>query len=370
MTFLEEMRTYDGLDLTCFFDDVTDQKILEILDQPNISAYDYLALLSPAAERHLEVMAVRANRDTVKHFGRTMQLFTPMYIANYCVNQCVYCGFNHKNKMQRVRLSQAEIDAEGTVIAQTGLKHVLVLTGESEAHSSLTYILDAVETLKRHFTSIGIEIYPLTEEKYRQAIAVGVDSMTIFQEVYDAAIYKELHLAGPKRDYAFRLDAPERACRAGMRSVNIGALLGLNDWRKEAFFTGVHADYLQRRYGAAEIAVSMPRLRPSAGGFPPRVDVTDHNLVQYITAYRIFMPRSGITLSSRESATLRNHLAKLGVTKMSGGVTTAVGGHTKGEEAGQFDIADGRSVDEMAEMLYRAGYQPIYKDWQGLYESV
>lgn len=370
MTFLNAMEAYRDLDTDTFFAGITDQMILDILNQPKLSARDYLALLSPAAESHLEAMAARARRDTIRNFGRTMQLFTPMYIANYCVNQCVYCGFNRGNQLKRVKLSQAEIAAEGEMIAKTGLKHVLILTGESQAHSPLDYILDAVETLKAYFTSISIEIYPLEEAAYKRAIAAGVDGMTIFQEVYDASVYRQLHLAGPKTNYAFRLDAPERACRAGMRSVNIGALLGLNDWRREAFFTGLHADYLQRKYSGVEIAVSMPRMRPSVGGYPPRVIVSDKNLVQYIAAYRIFMPRGGITLSSRESVQLRDNLAKLGVTKMSGGVTTAVGGHTKGEEVSQFDISDGRSVAEMAEMLYKQGYQPVYKDWQGLYESV
>lgn len=368
MTFLEELQKYQALDYQKFYASLKDVDIGVILDKPKITAYDYLALLSPLAQKHLEAIAVRANRDTIQNFGRTMQLFTPMYIANYCINQCIYCGFNHENQLKRVKLNMAEIVEEGRKIAETGLKHILLLTGESPIHSSFEYILEATETLKQFFTSISIEVYPFREEEYKKAVSAGVDGMTLFQEVYDSGIYQELHLAGPKRDYAFRLDAPERACRAGMRSVNIGALLGLNDWRKEAFFTGLHADYLQHNYSSVEIAVSMPRLRPSMGGFPPRVIVEECDIVQYIMAYRIFMPRAGITLSSRESEVLRNHLTRLGVTKMSAGVTTAVGGHTKGEEASQFDIADNRSVASMSAMLYKQGYQPIYKDWQGLYE--
>lgn len=368
-TFGEEMRNYRALDTEAFFARVTDRDVFDVLDKPKLDAMDYLTLLSPRAQLHIEAIAARANADTVRNFGRTMQLFTPMYIANYCDNHCVYCGFNRENKVGRVKLTPEEIAAEAEAIARTGLRHILILTGESQKYSPLDYILDAVEILKRYFTSIGIEIYPLGDDGYLRAVRAGVDSMTLFQETYDADVYDELHLAGPKKNYAYRLDAPERACRAGMRSVNIGALLGLDDWRKEAFFTGMHADYLQRKYPGAEIAVSTPRMRPSAGGYPPRVDVRDIDLVQYITAYRIFMPRGGVTLSSRENARLRDRLAKLGVTKMSGGVTTAVGGHTRGEDAAQFDIADGRSVDEMAQMLYREGYQPVFKDWQGLYES-
>lgn len=364
MGFKEILLNYQGFDFDAFLAGVKPEDILAVLTKAKLNHRDFLALLSPAAEPYLELIAERARRDTVRNFGKTMQLFTPMYIANYCVNQCVYCGFNHANRISRHKLDLAAIDAEGAAIAPTGLKHVLVLTGESQAHSPLTYILQAVQVLKKHFTSVSIEIYPLKEEEYREAVLAGVDGMTIFQEVYDEEVYGQLHLAGPKRNYLFRLDAPERACRAGLRNVNIGALLGLNDWRKEAFFTGIHADYLQHKYSDVEIAVSMPRMRPSAGGYPPRVVVSDKNLVQYIMAYRLFMPRSGITLSSRESRTLRDHLAHLGVTKMSGGVTTAVGGHTQHNDDAQFDISDNRSVEEMAKMLYAQGIQPVYKDWQ------
>lgn len=367
MTFVDELAKYNNLDYKKFFAQVTDDDIFRILNKQKIDVYDYLMLLSPrAAAEHLEAMAKRAQQDTIRNFGYTMQLFTPMYIANYCMNQCVYCGFNHENKLERVQLNMDEIRTEGALIAKTGLKHVLVLTGESQKHSSVDYILEAVKTLREFFTSVSIEIYSLTEAEYSRAVKAGVDGMTMFQEVYNMEIYKELHLAGPKSNYAFRLDAPERACKAGMRNVNIGALLGLNEWRQEAFLTGVHADYLQRKYSEVEIAVSTPRIRPCLGGYPPRSVVEDKDIVQYITAYRIFMPRSGITLSSRENAKLRNHLIHLGVTKISGGVTTAVGGHSKGERESQFDILDTRSVDEMATMIYQEGYQPVYKDWQTL----
>lgn len=364
MGFAEEIEKYRDFDFAAFLAAVREEDVLAVLNKPKLAVFDFLALLSPTAENCLEQIAERANRDTARNFGLTMQLFTPMYIANYCVNRCVYCGFNHANKIGRRKLELAEIDAEAAIISKTGLKHVLVLTGQSQVHSPLSYILDAVGVLKQYFTSVSIEVYPLQEEGYRKAAAAGVDGVTLFQEVYDEEVYLKLHLAGPKRNYAFRLDAPERACRAGLRNVNIGALLGLNDWRKEAFFTGLHADYLQHKYSGVEIAVSMPRMRPSAGAYLPRVLVSDKNLTQYIMAYRIFMPHSSITLSSRESRRLRDHLALLGVTKMSGGVTTAVGGHTKNSGDAQFDISDDRSVEEVARMLYAQGIQPVYKDWQ------
>lgn len=366
MSFIEIIEQYQDFDTEAFFSRVTEADVRRVISQNRLAPLDYLTLLSPQAEACLEEMAQKAHRLTVQHFGRTMLLFTPMYVANHCVNQCLYCGFNAKNKLHRTQLTLDEVAAEAGIIAASGLKHILLLTGESRHHTPVSYIRDCVEVLKRCFTSISIEIYPLAEEDYRELIAAGVDSLTIYQETYERDTYAYLHPAGPKRDYRFRLDAPERGCRAGMRSVNIGALLGLADWRREAFLAGLHADYLQREFPDVEISISPPRIRPQLGGFQPAVEVTDKNLVQYVTAFRLFMPRSGVTLSTREVPALRDNMVSLGVTKMSGGVCTAVGGHSHGEETGQFDIADERSVEEMAKMLYERGYQPVFKDWQTL----
>lgn len=364
MSVRKVLASYHNLDFDHIFREITDQEILNALNKQNLRLRDYLALLSPQAENHLEAMAQRAHRVTVGHFGRTMLLYTPLYLANYCVNHCVYCGFQSRNNIPRKKLNLEEVAAEARSIARDGLKHILILTGESRRHSPVAYIKECVQVLKKYFTSISIEIYPLEQEEYAELAAAGVDGLTIYQEVYNPETYAKLHLAGPKRDYGYRLDAPERACRAGMRAVNIGALLGLHDWRREAFMTGVHADYLQRKYLDVEISISPPRMRPHPGGFPPRVVVTDKNLVQYVLAYRLFMPRSGITLSTRESGGFRNHLVRLGVTKMSAGSCTAVGGHSQEASVGQFEISDGRDVAAMAAMLYDQGYQPVYKDWQ------
>lgn len=364
--FRDELQTYADFDFAAFFAGVRDEDVLRVLQKKQLGRMDYLTLLAPKAADYLELMAQRAHRETVQNFGHTMQLFTPMYIANYCENRCVYCGFNHESPVARRQLTMAEIRTEGEAIAKTGLKQVLVLTGESQKYSSVDYILSAVEVLNEIFASVSLEVYAFSEADYRRAVAAGADGMTMFQEVYDQASYEPLHPAGPKSDYAYRLDAPERAARAGMRSIGLGALLGLHTWRSEAFFTGVHADYLQRKYKEIEIAISTPRLRPCTAGFQAQDLVQDKDLVQYITAYRLFMPRSGITLSTRESRTMRNHLIYLGITKISGGSTTAVGGHTQGEETGQFDISDTRTIEEMAAMLYQEGYHPVYKDWQVL----
>ncbi len=367
ISFYDIYQEAKNIDFEQHWQSVTDNDILRILTKERLDAADYLTLLSPRAADFLEPMAQRAHRLTVQHFGHTMLLYTPMYLANHCANHCLYCSFSALNKLKRKKLSLAQVEEEAKAIAATGLKHILILTGESPAHSPVSYIADCVGVLKKYFDSISIEVYPLSTEEYAQLVAVGVDGLTIYQEVYDEEMYKHLHPRGPKRDYRYRLDAPERGCKAKMRTVNVGALLGLEDWRKEAFFTGLHADYLQNKYLDTEIGISVPRIRPNVGGFSPKVDVTDRHLVQIILAYRLFMPRAGIAVSTRERAELRNHLIKLGVTKMSAGVTTEVGGHSEKDSAegtGQFEISDNRGVDEIKQMLLSQGYQPVFKDWQ------
>ncbi|AGL00414.1 2-iminoacetate synthase ThiH [Desulfoscipio gibsoniae] len=365
MSFYEEYKKFSDNDFSAFFNELEDQDIRRIIGKSRLTELDYLALLSPRAEKYLEEMAQKAHHLTLQHFGRTILLYTPLYLANYCVNSCVYCGFQVHNKLDRKKLSLTEVEAEAQIIAGTGLKHILILTGESRKHSSVSYIKDCTEVLKKYFTSIGIEVYPLTEQEYADLIQAGVDSLTMFQEAYNEQVYLDMHPAGPKRDYQFRLNAPERACKAGMRSVNLGALLGLHDWRTEAFFTGLHVNYLQNNYPDVEVSISPPRMRPHLGGFNPPVDVSDKNLVQYILAFRLFMPRGGITISTRENPQLREHLIKLGATKMSAGSCTAVGGRTDAAKStGQFDISDERDVATMTRVIYSHGYQPVFKDWQ------
>lgn len=369
ISFYDLYSELKDFDFTGYWDQLTDNDILSIIDKDRLTKMDYLALLSPRAGNYLEPMAQKASRLTLQHFGRTMQLYTPLYLANYCVNHCVYCSFAARNHLPRKKLTLEQVEAEAKTIAATGLRHILILTGESVVHSSVDYIADCVQVLKKYFDSISIEIYPLDTQDYRRLVATGVDGLTIYQEVYHEEVYAQLHPKGPKRNYRYRLDAPERGCQAKMRAVGIGALLGLVDWRSEAFFTGIHADYLQNKYLDTEISISIPRIRPNVGNFTPQVDVSDRDLVQVILAFRLFMPRAGITLSTRERAELRNNLIKLGVTKMSAGVSTAVGGHAEDVNSagtGQFEISDGRSVAEIKNMLLKNGFQPVFKDWQCL----
>lgn len=364
--FYSLYKHWKDKDLDGFLLNVTPDDAKRALSRPRLSEHDYLRLLSPVAEPFLEDMARRAHEQTVAQFGKTILLYTPMYLSNYCVNHCLYCGFNARNSIERSRLSPDEVDKEARRIAESGLKHILVLTGESRKHSSIDYLIDCIEVLKRYFTSIAIEIYPLETEEYDALIKAGVDGMTLYQETYDEALYDRLHVKGPKKDYAFRLDAPERACRAKMRSVNIGALLGLSEGRKESFFTGLHAWYLQKYFPDVDISVSFPRMRPHTGSFEPDHPVDDRGLVQAMLALRLFLPRAGITISTRENERFRNHILPLGVTRMSAGSCTAVGGRTRKDShnKGQFDISDERSVMDMAEHLATSGYQPVYKDWE------
>lgn len=367
MSFYEEYSKYKEFNFEVFFENLTEYSILNIINKDRLTELDFLTLLSDKAGKYLELIAQRSRQLTIQHFGRVIFLYTPLYLANYCVNQCVYCGFNATNGIMRKKLSMEEVEEEAKIISKTGLRHILILTGESRKETPVEYIKQCVEVLRNYFRSITIEIYPLDEDEYSELIEAGVDGLTIYQEAYNEDVYSELHLKGPKRNYRYRLDAPERACKAAMRSVNIGALLGLDDWRTEAFYTGLHANYLQNKYLDTEVSVSVPRMRPHSGAFMPKSIVDDRSLVQIMLAFRLFMPRAGITVSTREGAEFRDNLIGLGVTKMSAGSCTEVGGHALTEKSeGQFDISDQRSVEEMKQVIYNKGYQPVFKDWQTL----
>ena len=329
---------------------------------------DHLTLLSPAATPHLERMA-RVSRDlTLRHFGPTVQLFTPLYLANYCTNRCVYCGFNAGNVIPRSMLRIDEIEAEGARIAATGLRHILLLTGDARARTGPAYIAAAARCLRRFFPGIGVEVFAMSVDEYALLAEAGVDSMTMFQETYNEALYATLHPAGPKRDFLYRLNALDRGGQAGLRALNAGGLLGLDDWRVESFRTALHVDWLQHRHPGAEVALSVPRMRPHVGSPIAVREVTDQDLVQIILAHRLFLPSAGIVVSSRERAFLRDRLMHLGVTRLSAGVSTRVGGHGGNADNGspQFEIADPRSVDAMAKAIAAQGLQPVFKHWEPL----
>lgn len=335
---------------------------------------DFMALLSPAAEPFLEAMARRAQQETSRHFGNTVYLFTPLYIANYCENYCVYCGFNCYNQINRLRLNREQLEREMQIIAASGMEEILLLTGESRLHSDLNYIGEACRLARQYFRLVGVEIYPVNTDEYRYLHECGVDYVTVFQETYDADRYEQLHLQGHKRVWPYRFDAQERALRAGMRGVTCSALLGLADFRRDALASALHVYYLQRQYPQAEFSLSCPRLRPIVNNDKICAQsVGERQLCQILCAYRIFLPYVGITVSSRESAAFRDGIVKIAATKVSAGVSTGIGDHAHKYETAeqdmqppgdeQFVIADGRSLPQVSAAIANAGLQPVLNDY-------
>ncbi|MBD3241481.1 MAG: 2-iminoacetate synthase ThiH [Chitinivibrionales bacterium] len=363
MPFTDAIEQYRNFDIDAYLASIDRDKVERVLAKERLSELDFLALLSDAAAGMLEQMAQRAHELTRRHFGNVVQLFTPLYISNYCDNACLYCSFARQYHISRRHLTPSEIEAEAERIAATGMRHILLLTGESRTKAPPQYLAEAVSVCRNHFSSIGIEVYPLAKEEYAALVEVGVDALTLYQEVYDRATYDRLHTGGPKRDYEWRLSAPERACEARMRAVSIGALLGLADCRSEAFHVALHLQYLQRTFPGVEVAVSLPRIRPLVSTFPIEHEVNDRRFVQLLTALRIFYPTAGITVSTRESRRFRDAVLPMGVTRMSAGVSTAVGGRASEGSTTQFEIADTRDVARMRADLLRMGYQPVMHDW-------
>lgn len=351
----------------------TAKDVKAALEHENCSIEDFKVLLSPAAEPFLEQMAQRARLETSKHFGNTVYLFTPLYIANYCENYCVYCGFNCYNHISRMKLTMEQIEKEMQVIADSGMEEILILTGESRSQSDVAYIGDACKLARKYFRMVGLEIYPVNTDEYRYLHECGADYVTVFQETYDADKYETLHLLGHKRVWPYRFDAQERALMGGMRGVAFSALLGLSDFRKDALASALHVYYLQRKYPHAEMSLSCPRLRPIINNDQLNpLDVHEKQLCQILCAYRIFLPFVGITVSSRESAQFRNGIVKIAATKVSAGVSTGVGDHDNkynGTEADapqgdeQFEINDGRSLEKMYQDIEGEGLQPVLNDY-------
>ena len=360
------MKSYDYLKYT-------EADVKKALEHENCTIEDFKALLSPAAEPFLEQMAQRARVETSKHFGNTVYLFTPLYIANYCENYCVYCGFNCYNHIKRMKLSQEQIEKEMKVIADSGMEEILILTGESRAQSNVEYIGEACKLARKYFRMVGLEIYPVNTDEYKYLHECGADYVTVFQETYDSNKYEQLHLLGHKRVWPYRFDAQERALRGGMRGVAFSALLGLSDFRKDALASALHVYFLQRKYPHAEMSLSCPRLRPIINNEKINpLDVHEKKLCQVLCAYRIFLPFVGITVSSRESAEFRNGIVKIAATKVSAGVSTGIGDHeskytgkesdeVQGDE--QFEIDDNRSFDKMYKDIAEEGLQPVLNDY-------
>lgn len=356
---IEAMNAYEP-------DKYTENDVLQALEHDTKTIEDFKALLSPAALPFLEEIAQQAQVETRKHFGNSINMFTPLYISNYCENYCIYCGFNCHNKIHRAKLNYEEIEKEMQAIAKTGLQEVLLLTGESKKMSDVEYIGEACKIARKYFKVVGLEVYPMNSDEYSYIQKCGADYVTVFQETYNSDKYETLHLAGHKRVFPYRLETQERALMGGMRGVGFAALLGLSNFRKDAFATGIHAYLIQRKYPHAEIAFSCPRLRPIINNdkINPK-DVHEPQLLQVICAYRLFMPFASITISTRECQRFRDNIVQIAATKISAGVDVGIGGHSDGEKKGdeQFEISDGRNVKEVYDALCKNGMQPVMSDY-------
>jgi 2-iminoacetate synthase len=344
-------------------------------------------LIAPKSNQELEGMAQTSRALTLQNFGRTMRLFAPLYLSNECINNCRYCGFSRDNPILRVTLSVEEVVAEARHLSQAGFRQILLVAGEHPKFVSRDYLAECVRALAPDFSSIAIEVGPMEMQGYVPIVNAGADGLVVYQETYNRENYAELHTAGPKHDFNLRLDCAERGYAAGFRRLGIGALFGLWRWQDEAVALAAHLEYLFKHCWQAQITVSLPRLRPAAGGFRPLFSMSDRELAQLVCALRVTFPQVGIVLSTRESALLRDSLVSLGVTMMSAGSHTEPGGYTRqgsehlhrtvrgrilapdfqdGEDqlaTGQFEISDERSPAEIAATLRRRGFEPVWKDW-------
>jgi 2-iminoacetate synthase len=365
LSFKETLSRFNWQEVKELIYSKTKKDVEFAIKSKSLSIDDFAALLSPAAENYIEEMAQESHRITLMRFGKTIKIYAPLYLSNECSNSCIYCGFNRHNDIARVTLNEDEIRQEAEIIASTGVKHILLVTGEAPKKISIDYLVKAVTICKEYFSSISIEIYPLSTQDYSRLYEAGVDGLTVYQETYNKQTYAYVHPAGKKSDFDWRLDTPERGAKAGLRTVGIGILMGLDDFRVEEFFVGLHASYLIKKYWKTHFTVSFPRIRKAEGAFTPENIVTDINLVQSMLALRLFLNDVGLVISTREPAHFRDKILPLGVTQMSAGSKTDPGGYALHEkESGeQFEVEDKRSVSEFTKMLREKGYDPVMKDW-------
>ncbi|MBX2906839.1 MAG: 2-iminoacetate synthase ThiH [Taibaiella sp.] len=325
---------------------------------------DFKAMISPAAAPYLERMAQMSNRITQKRFGKTVQLYAPMYLSNECQNICTYCGFSLDNKLRRKTLTGIEMMQEVEFLKKEGFDHVLLVTGEANKTVGVDYLRNAVKLLRPHFANISIEVQPLEQDEYECLIDEGLYAVLVYQETYHKDNYKQYHPKGKKSNFDYRLATPDRLGNAGVHKIGLGVLIGLEDWRADNFFTALHVDYLERQYWQTKYSISFPRLRPAEGLIEPKVVISDKELVQLICAWRIYNEEIELSVSTRESALFRDNIIKLGATTISAGSRTNPGGYSvEPESLEQFEIDDSRTVAEVQEMIERTGYKPVWKDW-------
>lgn len=364
--FIDILKTYDWRNTTELIYDKNKSNVLSALHSDRRSIDDFMALISPAAEPYIEEMARQSQMLTQKRFGKTTQLYVPLYLSNFCENNCVYCGFGTHNKIKRKVLTYAEIEKEVIAIKKLGFEHILLVTGESDAKAGPEYLKKAFEIIKQYVSLISIEVQPLKQDEYAQMISHGLNTVYLYQETYNRERYSTYHLNGNKTNYENRIDAYERLGRAEVHKIGLGILAGLEDWRTDSFFTALHLNYLKKNYWKTKYSISFPRIRPHTGQFEPNSVMTDKHLAQLIFAYRLFDENVEIALSTRESASFRDNMIKLGVTSMSAESRTNPGGYAHPEENNeleQFSINDNRTAFEMAKMIRSQGYEAVWKDW-------
>lgn len=366
MSFYDVIQNIDIRELSDKIYQSSYKDVERALGKDTINQDDLAALLSPVAKKYLEPMALKSREITLRRFGKTIKLYAPLYVSNSCVNSCVYCGFNRKNQIPRINLTDAEIEKEAAIIAKTGIKNVILVSGDNQKAFSDEELADAIKISSKYFPFVSVEVRALDEKVYAKLHDAGADGFTMFQETYLEDRYPAYHPAGPKADYRYRLEAPERAAKGGMRSIGLGALLGLEDFRLEIYLMCLHGAYLADKYWQSHISASFPRIRAAAGGYAPSRQVSDGELMQSIFAFRLFLNDAGINISTRENADLRDKLMLLGATIMSAGSKTEPGGYAHArEEAGQFSIDDDRSVEDFVAAVINSGYDPVMKDWDG-----
>jgi 2-iminoacetate synthase len=342
----------------------TEDDVRTALGKAKRNLEDFTSLISPAAEPFLEQMAALSHQLTQKRFGKTMQMFVPMYLSNECQNICTYCGFSLDNAIRRTTLNDKQILEEIKVIKSYGYDHILLVSGEANKTVGVDYFTNALKIIRPHFSHISIEVQPLEEDEYRKLIEAGVNTVLVYQETYHEENYKFHHPKGKKSNFEYRLETPDRLGKAGIHKIGLGVLIGLEDWRTDSFFNALHLDYLEKTYWQTKYSVSFPRLRPHAGNIEPKVNMTDRELVQLICAYRIFNEDVELSMSTRESEKFRNNIIKLGITSISAGSKTDPGGYASGLNAlEQFEISDERSPAEVSAMIREQGYEAVWKDW-------
>ena len=367
-TFQELFDTYSWDDVKRSIYAKTEYDVKQALSKTKRDLEDFKALISPAAESYLEQMAQMSHQLTQKRFGKTVQMYIPMYLSNECQNICTYCGFSMTNKIPRKTLSDAEIIKEVEHIKALGYDHILLVTGEANRTVGVNYLENAIKVVRPHFSQISIEVQPLEQEEYERLIKAGVHTVLVYQETYHKEDYKLHHPKGKKSNFNYRLDTPDRLGKSGIYKIGLGALLGLEDWRTDSFFTALHLNYLEKKYWQTRYSLSFPRLRPNAGGLEPKVEVKDKDLVQLICAYRLMNEELELSISTRESEKFRNNIVKLGATTFSAESKTNPGGYVvEPQSLEQFEISDERSTQVIDDMIKSQGYEPVYKDWEKSY---